>query len=157
MATGGRVPIAERDESGGLIKLATVGISTDYLTLNIQEADETQHQFQIPENNDLAFGMVIENLEGGKQRILLEESDILSDETVTFKLKQSRFAPGLSLEKFTSGQGVEALALKFVGENEEEVLKQLTQFTMPLTSLAGIAFQRKVDSLLIKAFLPPKP
>ena len=156
MATGSRVPIAERDESGGLIKLATVSITADYLTLTIKEADDTQHQYQIPENSGLAFGVVIENLEGGRQRILLEESESLSNEAVSFELKQARFSPKLLLETFTNGQGVEGLALKFVGENEEDILKSLGQFTMPLTSLAGIAFQRTADSLLIKTFLPPK-
>lgn len=156
MASGSRVPIAERNASGGLEKLATLGISPDYTTFEIVEADNTRHEYQLPENSSLAFQVQLENVEGGRQRTLMEETGTPVEETLAIELTRARFKlPKLLLEKATNEQG-EHLTLSIIGETEEDVQKPALQVTLPMLSALNISFRRATDTLLVKVLFPPK-
>ena len=145
------IPIAKKDGAGVFTDIATIRFLSANTRLEIIDLDDQRHEFDIPETGLLGFAvsLALDEVSGGTN-YFVAETESPGVETGWFELQESLIL-GLAFE---GRQEPEGLFLKFIGEDEVDVMRSGAEHN--LLQNAGFGFSRATASVTLKVFAPPK-
>lgn len=139
--------IAQQEKYGAFTKVGHIGFTASYTKIEIIDVAGAKSTFDIPETGLLSFKVTVsDQAEGDGQDYFITEQTAQSGATGTFELST---ALGLKLSFQPSVEPV-GLALKFIGEEEQDIMREMVGHSLIHNSEFG--FQKKANSVLLEIF-----
>ncbi|MCO6491262.1 MAG: hypothetical protein J5I98_22790 [Phaeodactylibacter sp.] len=141
--------IAQQEKYGAFTRLGQINLTSSNTKIEIIDTTETTHTFDIPTSGLLSFKIdVAGHEEGGGQDYKVTDQSAQSGTTGKFELATSM---GLRLILSHSVEPA-GLALKFVGEDEQDVQREMAGHSLIHGSEFG--FRKENNSVVLEVFQP---
>ena len=139
--------IAQQEKYGAFTKVGLIGFTASNTKIEIIDTTGAKSTFDIPEAGLLIFKVTVSaQSEGDGQDYFITDQATQSGTTGTFELSTSL---GLKLS-FQPSVEPAGLALKFIGEDEQDVMRKMVGHSLIHNSEFG--FQKKANSVLLEIF-----
>ncbi|MCB9296727.1 MAG: hypothetical protein H6559_26960 [Lewinellaceae bacterium] len=141
--------IAQQEKYGAFTRLGQINLISSNTKIQIIDTSETTYTFDIPTSGLLSFKVeVADHTAGGGQDYKITDQEAQSGTTGKFELATS-LALKLRLAHSVEPAG---LALKFVGEDEQDIMREMAGYSLIQGSEFG--FRKESNSVVLEVFQP---